>query len=616
MIAEVQKHTSVTETTVTTTTTTITTTETTIIEVKERLAKLYSANTSTVSKAEIIYYESWDKAKCKHGYAHEETLSCLSELALFLGSQSTKACARTAIETLQGTIVEIVTKEKDTQKLFYSGETIARLYATLSLKETAFELLKEIRRQLAFTEVKPSKNFKFQLRHGYTIDRRSFVFVMAFEETLKGNSRPTLFTEIMSDLMTETTLYESWMRSQKYNSSFEVTLGIGARLSQFLKTHNCSDESSKITDELWELFLAEIGTGESTKRSGILWELFLVCVTEMSVEDHDLTVISAGANLVLSRYEAGAFEGSFELATWSYKYMKSHEGFTLQENLAVGFKLALCMAGRHSGTRHCQDQKLSQRMMELSKSMLKECLKASEQEGMSITSMKLEELSLIASLLGEQRDYENLERILNSLWQARQLSWGYKIIAQIGLRLADARAAHGRPQLATELLQDMSYNLQRVRTILDPLTLTCYNHLSSIYTFAKQPDKAMAVHGTVIKSALADENNSGHPGRTAKVVQGQLQLLKRSYQRSGKWEQHEHGEAGYYSLWNESKILFEDSPYWNKGDDIRKWPTKGVLTGHKDLGWWHAPSEWGFLQPEKRFSNGGVYGASVRNSTN
>ncbi|KAH0563240.1 hypothetical protein GP486_002195 [Trichoglossum hirsutum] len=623
MTAALHKHTSV-ETTVTTTISTTTTiTETTIIEVKERLARLYSAHTSTASKAEVIYYESWDKLKCKHGHAHAETLSCLSELISFFKRRNTEACIHTATETLQTTVVEIITKEKDTQKLFNSAEIIARLYTTLGLKDIAFELTREIRRQLAFTETKSNKKFKFQLRRGHTVDRRSFVFVMAFEETLNGNSRPTLFTEIMSDLMTETTLYESWMRSQKYGSSFEIILGIGARLSVFLKTRNREDESNKITDELWELFLSEMSIGE-TKRSGIHWELFLVCVTEMAVEGHDLTVIDAGATLVLSRYEAGAFESSFELATWFCKYIKSHGGFTSQQNLTIGFKLALCMAGRHSsGARHCQDQRLAQKMMELSKGLLKEVLKASEHEGMSFSSMPLEEVSRIVSLLGEQHDHENIERILTNLWLARKSrAWDYKTIIQIGLRLADVQAAHGHAHSAIDLLTDMAYNLQRVFTVLDPQTLTCYNHLSAIHTLAGHPHKSMAIHGSIIQAALAEDNNNAYADSMAKVIHDQLQLLKRSYQRHGKWDD-EHGEEHYSRMWDECIDLFQERPVWNKTDNIRRWSAKGTPAGHKDLGCWHAPSEWGFLAPQggKRYSTNGnghvhTHGGSVRHSTN
>ncbi|KAI9768306.1 MAG: hypothetical protein M1840_004914 [Geoglossum simile] len=611
MTSEMHKHTSITETT----TTTATTTETTIIEVKERLAKLYSCHTSTASKAENIYYESWDKVKRGHGHAHEETLSRLAELILFFKKQNTKECIHTATETLQTAIVEIVMKEKDTQKLFHSAEAIAKLYMTLGLTTTAFELLKEIRRQLAFADAKSNKKFKFQLRHGHTVDRRSFVFVMAFEETLNGKSRPTLFTEIMSDLMTETTLYESWMRAQKYGSGFEITLGIGARLSLFLKTKNREGESNKITDELWEMFLAEMGMGESTKRSGTLWEMFLVCVTEMAVEDTELTVIDAGATLVLSRYDAGAFEGSFELATWLYKYMKSHGGFSSQQNVTVGFKLSLIMAGRHSpSAKHCHDQKLAQKMMELSKSMLKEVLKASEQEVTSFSTMPLEVVSQIVSLLGEHRDYENLERILGSLWRARQhCSWSYKTIVQIGRRLSDVYAAHGHKEEAIDLLEDMAYNLRRVFTMRDPQTLDCYNHLSAIYTLAGQYSKSMAIHGDIISEALAEDYNGTYADSTAKLIHEQLQLLKRSYQRLGKWD--DRGEEFYCKMWDESVELFrEDRPVWSKNDNIRKWAVKGAPAGHKDLGCWHPPSEWGFHQQVKRFSSNGSIHSSYRHS--
>jgi len=377
-----------------------------IIEVRERLAHLYSCHTSTTGKAEVIYYESWDKYRCKHGHAHEETLHRLTELIKFFSKQNTKECKHTATETLQITIIDIITKEKDTQRLFYSAEAIARLYITLGLEETAFRLLREIRRQLTSTTTETSEHFHFSLRQGHTVDRRSFVFVIAFEATLKGEFRASLYAEIMSDLMTETTLFESWMRALKYGGRLEVTMSVGARLRAFLRSKHREDESEKITVELWELFTTQVGG--STKKSGILWELFLACLAEMENEDHHLTFTDAGATAVISHYDSGDFKGAFELASWIHKYIQSHGDYGTQQNLEVGFKLSLCMAGRNRPKR-CQDQDLSRKMMELSGSILVQVLKASEQEHMSFSKMPIRDLNLIIGLLGEQRNFKDLE---------------------------------------------------------------------------------------------------------------------------------------------------------------------------------------------------------------
>jgi tetratricopeptide (TPR) repeat protein len=377
-----------------------------IVEVRERLAHLYSCHTSTTGKAEVIYYESWDKFRCKHGHAHEDTLHRLTELIMFFKKQNTKECKHTATETLQITIIDIVMREKDTQKLFYSAEAIARMYNTLGLEEIAFRLLNEIRRQLTSTKTETSEHFHFSLRQGHTVDRRSFVFVMAFEATLKGEFRASLYAEIMSDLMTETTLFESWMRALKYGGRLEVTLSIGARLRAFLRRKHRQDESEKITIELWELFTAEVGG--STKKSGSLWELFLACLAEMEHEEHHLTLTDAGAIAVISHYDKGDFKGAFELASWIHKFIQGHGDYGTPQNLEVGFKLSLCMAGRNRPKR-CQDQELSRKMMELSGSILGQVLKVSEQEHMSFSKMPIHDLNLIVGLLGEQRNFKDLE---------------------------------------------------------------------------------------------------------------------------------------------------------------------------------------------------------------
>jgi hypothetical protein len=185
------------------------------------------------------------------------------------------------------------------------------------------------------------------------------------------------------------------------------------------------------------------------------------------------------------------------------------------------------------------------------------------------------------------------------------------------------QAAHGHPHSAIDLLTDMAYNLKRVFTVLDPQTLTCYNHLSAIHILAGHPQKSMAIHGSIIQAALAEDNNSAYADSTARVIHDQLQLLKRVYQRHGKWDD-EHGEEHYVRMWDECVDLFQERPVWNKTDNIRRWSTRGAPAGHKDLGCWHAPSEWGFLAPQgvKRYSTNGnghghvhIHGGSVRHST-
>jgi len=382
--------------------------QTTIIEVRKRLAQLYAVHTSSTSKAEVIYIESWEEYKGKHGCSHDESLSRLYELIMFFKKQNTKECTHTATITLQATIIEIITKEKDTQRLFAAAESIAKLYVALGLKGLAAELLQELRLQLDSVEVKTSKKFGFSLRTGHALDRRSFIFVVTFEETLKGNCSTNLYAELMTDLVTETTLYESWMRTLKYGGSFESSMSVGARLRLFLVSKHRDEECNRITEELWELFQSSIG--KQPKKSGIIWELFLTCVKEMGAEEHDLTVLETAATAVVTHYERGDFAGSYKLATWTYKYVKVHGGFIEQRNLAVGFKISLCMAGKGSPPwKRCQDEKLMVVMMELSRTVLTEVLKASESEHMSFSKMRIEEVNLIVGLLGEQQNFKDLE---------------------------------------------------------------------------------------------------------------------------------------------------------------------------------------------------------------
>ena len=608
--------------------------QTTIIEVKKRLAHLYSVHTTTTSKAEVIYYEDWDR-KCKHGHAHEETISALRDLIVYFKDRKTKECTHSATKTLQTTVIEIITKEKDSQRLFYSAEAIANMYIMLGLKDTAFQLINEIRRLIA-TETKTSEKFKFTLPYTHTVDRRSSVFIIAFEETLKGASRPSLFNEIMSDLMTETTLYESWMRALKYGGRFEVTLSIGARLRLFLKGKDRNDESKKVTDELWEVFLAEVGG--PNERSGTVWELFLACIDDMGDEEHNVSIIEAGATAVFFNYSNRNFKGAFELASWVHKYLKAHGGFNNQQNLAIGFKLALCLAGRGSSPAVCKDQELSNKMMELSRTILKEVLAATEHEHGWFLKMGIKEINQIITLLGDHQNFKDLEvspstplsianqanrssplqRLLRDLWEARQtqLQWGSQRIVMIGRRLCEVQFVHGHHEAAMTLCKDIRYNLSRVWGAVSKPAVDCTNLLSSFHSSRHQYPESMALHAEVLQHMQDDDDTSADQLASdgATMVLEQLKLLKRSYQRLGHWDHH--GETYYHDLFAYFSNLFHEDKYhfmWKGAraiEPIRKWAPKAKGVADDGMGVWTPPPSWGFpddKRPEPRRVSSGFH---------
>ena len=89
-----------------------------------------------------------------------------------------------------------------------------------------------------------------------------------------------------------------------------------------------------------------------------------------------------------------------------------------------------------------------------------------------------------------------LTRSHYSLWLSRKnLSLSQDVIVLIGRRLVEVRANHGHIESATELGEDLLYNLQRVYGSAHPATVDMASFLSSIYASAGDATSAMAVIG-------------------------------------------------------------------------------------------------------------------------
>jgi len=359
------------------------------------------------------------------------------------------------------------------------------------------------------------------------------------------------------------------------------------------------EEYEKVTDELWQLFLDGVGEKTGTKKSGFIWELFIHSIDKMGAEGADITLLDTAAASVVALYEKENFGGSLELAGWIYKYMKDrHGGFVKQQNLDVGFKLSLCMAGR-SSRRICTDEQLRLKMMELSKSLLAEVLKASESDNLSFSKMNLEQVNFLVGLLGDQKNYASMERIIRDLWKARlsrSISWSSEILVSIGCRLCEVLWVRGHKEEAIILCEDISYNLRQVAPC-HALTITSYNLLSSFYTAKDQHEKSMSVHVDMLRDAITGEDEN-EPIDLAATIFEQLNLLKHGYQRLGRWDR---DVAHYDDLWEKLEQFFpkhdvRNDALWSKVDNIKVWMSQKSSSKH--VGTWIAPGPprgWCFL---------------------
>lgn len=580
---KISKSMSTTKTSTTTSSISTTSTQTVLHTVKKRLAQLYSSNTTTVTKAVSLYREQFEMHKSQYGYSSTETLTAMKDLVISYKKQSTTESTTIATQLLRTSVTEICEHETHSEKLIESAKTIANVYIECGYKETAIKVIQEMRTKV-IEEVKMTQSIN--------VERKSYVFLAAFAEVITETSS---FSSIMAELRTEILLYESYFRATKTRKEFFVILESGCRLYYYLKESKRSLDVKIIEEELLEVFIKHLSVSQTVKRT-IIQAFFHICLEEVMNGHYELTVIERATAIVLEHTKHSRFQEAYDLAALIDRFIHLQGGFRTEQNIHTGFKLALYLAGR--GTLRCEDSKLIRTMIDLSRIILREALEGSETLDFAFTDLPIELLNDLVGLLGEQQNYEDLERILTKLWSSRivQKTWSSTIVVWIGRRLIETRFCRKEKHNdAIHLCKDIRYNLTRVWGGLDRTTLEFTALLSELYTATNQHRKAMALHEDVLSQiAYGDDEGLSSCDSAAAAVK-HAELLKRTYQREGKWDK---GLPIYQDLFTQLDRKFAKEKTWTEKapKGIEKWQAKGA----DQMGMWSRPSGFEFLVEEKK----------------
>ena len=409
----------------TTTTTTSVISSTTITKIKESLTKAYvsicshdSVSITTIERAIIIIRERFESLKLSIGWAHMETLTCLHEfihLQLKLKKQESHDIV---VRILLDTCVEIIKGEKHSKTLHEAAKFLAGLYISCGLSEHGRSLIEEIRLQTITSTSSEKSSFKFDK----AVEKVSYVFIATFEQIIGGQL--VSYSEIMADLLTETILYESYHRRIKSEKDTTVILIHAARLRAFLASHRREVRKELLEREAFEIFIKK---WQSTikRRDNISFTFYLGLLEELGKEARNVQVGSAACassiTTVKDLLNTGDVQEAYEVATCALEFINHQRAFHLLQNVPYGFKLSALMVGRGLEVPLKADisSKLRERMLELSRRIIREVLRACKDSKVDFVRLKLRELSDLASLLGEQQNFADLE-----------VSWCYSCVCQ------------------------------------------------------------------------------------------------------------------------------------------------------------------------------------------
>lgn len=381
--------------------------------IKKHLTEAYihkcshgTTTTETITKAILILQERFDFLKVKFGYAHKETLTVFYELLLLHFKLKSADSEKTIIHKLQEVIIEIVTKEKRSQYLFDAAGVVGSIYVTCGLHAHGFEIMRELRRQIVTLHMQGGKSvFKIDK----SVGRIAFVFLVAFELTLKGSVNKC-YSDIMADWLTESVLYEAYNRSFTVEVKIEVFLLRSARLRSFWEIHGHQDEIKLLDTRVTEYFFTKYST--TVKASKDITRIFLVAMLAYIGAKETYTVqlstiaLVAGNTKVAELLKEGKYQQAHEVGHCTFHFVNSQGGYHKPGSVGYGFQLAHYMASRGAGDIPAE---LRTKMLATSREIMTEVLHVCKEMKVNFNQLHDHELDQLVELLGEQKNYTQLE---------------------------------------------------------------------------------------------------------------------------------------------------------------------------------------------------------------
>jgi hypothetical protein len=562
-----------------------------------------SVSDEMVHRASKILRKRVTTIREQHGWAHEESLSQLTEMVNFHYKHSK---TESVLEELKQSTVHILSSETSSVALAAAAVTIAGSYIATNQVSKATQLSQELYRQVIMKDTSNVKESQFDLT---TKGRQSLIFLAQLEHSLRRSS--STITEILAALTTEYVYFEEF-RSQTTSktSTFHSVSVSASRLYHFLLRSNRHSVATRVFDDYLAYFIRTEG-----KRAK-LTEISQVKILLVTILDHFNThqssnfirSIGIAANYrVLSLLEKKSYGQASDLALAAFRYISAHDVYRSPAIVKFVFTLGVFITGRTITPQ--PDAATQKKLHGVSAEIIQQVLRTISDLKINLASIDLTYLNILIGLLGEQKDYKNLVWLLSSLWNSRnqQTNWSPAVTIQLARRYILARYMIGDALKASRLAEDIVYNCRRVNGASHHSTLEMSTLLTQLYTgiaqqyqsgkggqhmakkyykksaavhenllrvfvdpdfadFEDRMDASFSMDGSAVDLDLADSSN-GHSISEGEHVRQHLLLLKLAVQRLGDWPkdyaEYERLNADVFASFREDLAGVEGVEKWN-----------------------------------------------------
>ncbi|KAH9885657.1 NACHT domain protein [Xylariomycetidae sp. FL2044] len=437
-------------------------------------------SSSQVERAVKVLRKRISTVRQTLGWAHEESLSKLTELVSFHSRQEE---TEMVVEELREATVNVVSSETSSVRLIAAASTIASSYVSTGQVTKATELTEEIYRQIIMKDTSNTKTCGFDLS---ARGRQSLVYLAQFEHSLRRNNSATM-TETLAVLTAQYVYFEEFrgLVSSK-TSAFSAVIVSAARLHQFLITSHRDIAAAKVFNELSAYFGRTEGKRVhlvQPSQVDIFLQTILHYFSTHRSRDFIRSLAICANEHVAELLKAKKYDAACDLTLSSFAYISAHDAY---RTLAVA-KLVLMFGMAVSGQDLASppDEGARKKMRGVSAAVVKDVLGVLSRKVNLATQLSLVHLNTLAIILGEQSDLKPLGSLLTILWDNRQKqphNWPASVKYNLGRRYIMVQHLTGDSTSALRLAKDVFHNVRRVHGTRHPMTLETSVLLSRLYT--------------------------------------------------------------------------------------------------------------------------------------
>ncbi|KAK4245580.1 hypothetical protein C7999DRAFT_16221 [Corynascus novoguineensis] len=455
-------------------------------------------SSSHLSNSVTILRKRITSVREQHGWAHEESLSRLTDLVRLHHKQGK---TEEVVHELEEATKNILSTEISSTRLLEAASTIASNYIAVNQVQKATELVDQVYSQILMKETADSSKTQLDVS---ACGRESLIFLAQLEHSLHRSS--AALTEILADLTTQYVYFEKFRALITSSSSFHDVSVASARLHYSLVTSGRYTAAAQVFKRFCKLF-----NDTEAKRLNLMAHLSTAQVQIFlhSLLDHlgthrskdILRSVGIIGNAQVSRlHRNGRFDDASDLALACFHYIATHkEAYETTTLAKLVLTMGMTVGGRKPATTPSTttpdsatgataepDKETQNKLLGTSRTILHSVLQVLDKLNINLARLGMANLNQLIGLLGEQQDWESLASLMVRLWNSRetQQQWPPSLTFALVRRYIFAcwRVPGRDSKAALRMAEHIVYNCRRVLGLRDPITLEMSTLLSQLYT--------------------------------------------------------------------------------------------------------------------------------------